>query len=279
MPPPTFGEIPNILWNFNSEPRKDTTSASDLGSLNHYIGFPRGYAHGTWGYTMLRTAYTPESDALFPIALERLKGQVRYWCHYTRFLSFGPLCEENRVDFDEPNEELLRRFYLEVIEDRDGLAHLDGGNGDGGVDEARFMALGNYFRRWVTAGGRDTGCQPENNPRFCICLVLDSASIASLAALPEELPPLRCAVVIEEKRRFLSTGKGAWVWLLETDYMTDPELRDPDDASGYRGPGWMRMEVSHIQFSWFRRLSRDSATCFDHEEKEQGSGVYWFAET
>jgi hypothetical protein len=79
-----------------------------------------------------------------------------------------------------------------VIDDKEGLAYLDGG-----ADEARFPALGGYFRWWVV--GVETGWNPDENPRFYICLVLDSESVALLAALPEELPPLRYTVDLEEK--------------------------------------------------------------------------------
>ncbi|KAK4041885.1 hypothetical protein C8A01DRAFT_34134 [Parachaetomium inaequale] len=274
-PPPTFGPIPQHLWD-KSPPLKDTSASGSLSVLNQYIRGPRGRAHGSWGYTILRTAYGPESDALFAVALERLKSQVYWWGNHTgRFSAFGALCEEYRVDYDEPNQELFRRFYVEVIEDKEGLAHLDGG-----ADEARFTALGEYFRRWVA--GVETGWNPEKNPRFCVCLVLDSESVASLAALPEELPPLRCAVDLEEKRQFLGTGAGAWVWLLETDYIADPELDEDeelDEDDEYRG--WMRMDVHYIQLSWFSRLGRGRSgkrRCFGHEEREQGSGIYWFAE-
>ncbi|KAK4112963.1 hypothetical protein N656DRAFT_797517 [Canariomyces notabilis] len=269
MPPPTFGPVPQHLWD-RSPPPKDRIASGRLNRLDWYIGLPRGHAHGSWGYTILRTAYGPGSDALFAVALDRLKSYVHWWCHDGRFHAYGALCERERVDFDEPNEELFRRFYVEVIEDREGLAHLDGG---GTTGDARFMALGEYFRRWVA--GVETGVQPEENPRFCTCLVLDSESAASLAALPEKPPPLRCAVDIEEKRKFLSTGEGALVWLLETDYMAEPELHE--DA--YRG--WMKLDLSSVEFSWFRRLSRGISGkrhYFEHEERERGSGIYWFAE-
>jgi hypothetical protein len=47
---------------------------------------------------------------------------------------------------------MVRRFYLDVVEDGEGLAHLDGSGGkeDGNgsaADCARFIALGDYFRR------------------------------------------------------------------------------------------------------------------------------------
>ena len=36
----------------------------------------RGHAQGSWGYTVLRTAYGPESDTLFPTALAGLKSYI-----------------------------------------------------------------------------------------------------------------------------------------------------------------------------------------------------------
>ena len=65
---------------------------------------------------------------LFPVALESLKRLVRYWCHCTRFPYFGAAYEEEKDDDDEyaePSEESFYRFLLDVIEDREGLAHLD----------------------------------------------------------------------------------------------------------------------------------------------------------
>ena len=46
---------------------------------------------------------------------------------HTRFSYLGAACEEEKADdeYAEPNEELFYRFPLDVIEDREGLAHLD----------------------------------------------------------------------------------------------------------------------------------------------------------
>lgn len=137
--------------------------------------------------------------------------------------------------------------------------------------------MGDYFSRWVASV--EAGWDPENNPRFCICLVLDSESVASLATLPEELPPLRCTVDLEEKRQFLGTGVGVWVWLLETDYMGGLEVGyGLDENDEYHG--WMRMDVRDIQSSWFRRLGlgRSGRRRWFGYEREQASGIYWFAE-
>lgn len=77
----------------------------DLFRFDHFIQAPRGHAQGSWGYTVLRTAYSAESDALVPLTLDRLKRYMHYFCHYGRFLGLGALCEEWRVDFSGPNEE------------------------------------------------------------------------------------------------------------------------------------------------------------------------------
>lgn len=287
---PTFGPIPPSLWG-NNPPATSSTARDNLRALNWYIrNGHRGRAHGSWGYTVLRTVYTPGSDALVALALDRLKRYVHFWCHHDRFPAFGARCEERRCDFAEPNDELFRRFYLEVVEDREGLAHLDGVSGDLDGDE-RFAALGDYFRRRVVAGEgegeeggvavADTGDRPEENPRYCVCLVLDSESAASLARLPERPPPLRCAADLGEKREFLGASAGGWVWILEADFTArDPDEEDekdyydPDDT--YRG--WMRAEVNEIMDSWFSRVQREKAPCFWHKEREQGSGIYWYAD-
>jgi len=271
MSAPVFGPVSQNLFDGNP-PEKSSNARCNLLQLDQHLrwGVLKGHARGSWGYTLLRTAYTPEADELFPTAIARLKSYVHYWCHYGRFLAYGARCEEQRIDFAEPNEEVFRRFHLDVVEDREGLAHLDG-NGDGSVDD-KFTALRAYFLRWLA--GVDTGADfnphGNNNPRFCLCLVLDSESIASLAQLPEELPPLRCAVDIQEKREFLSTGHGGWVWILETDYM----YRRAWHKDSYHG--WMRIEMRDLDDAWFSRLTRESASCFWHEERTPGSGIYCF---
>jgi hypothetical protein len=85
------------------------------------------YAFGSWGYTVLRTVYTPESDVLFPAAIERLKRYMHCQCHYRRFPGFGPFCESSKITFTEPNDEMCRRFYLDVVADEANLAPLGGG--------------------------------------------------------------------------------------------------------------------------------------------------------
>ncbi|KAH6635946.1 hypothetical protein F5144DRAFT_600725 [Chaetomium tenue] len=154
------------------------SATGSLGALNQFIRAPRGRTHGSWGYTILRTGYSPESGVLFTVALERLKAK--------------------------------------------------------------------------STGG---------------------AIIAAASRRLGEVPGL------EEKRQFLGTGAGAWVWPPETDCIADPEVEELDDNDEYRG--WMRMDVYDIRSSWLRRLGcgrSGKRRWLGHEEREQASGIYWFAE-
>jgi hypothetical protein len=262
MTAPTFGPIPSNLWN-EEPPKKEPSVRCNLRDFDQLLKSYRGYAHGSWGYTILRTVYTPESEVLFPAAIERLKRYVHYRCHYSRFTSYGALCEKFRIDFAEPNEEMSRRFYLDVVEDPKGLAHLDGDSPE------KFIALGDYFCQW--AASVDTGHYPDENPRFCNCLVINTESLVLLAQLPDELPPLRCAVDLKEKQDFLGTGYSAWLWLLETQYMAQPALHEDSYC------GWLRVVPSDIKNLWFEHLNRSSnKLCLEHEERPQGSGIHYF---
>ena len=271
---PTFGPVPEPLW-VSSEryPKKAPRARFHLQQLHQQIRYSTpdsswGYAHGSWGYTVLRTVYTPESDALFPAAMERLRKHVRFWCHEGRFPSYGERAEQKQITFAEPNDELVRRFHLDVVEDRERLAGLDG-DADG---------LAEYFRRWaagVDVGGHERGW----DPRFCTYLVVDAESLASLAGIPDEPPPLRCARDLEEKRRFLAAGEGAWVWLVDALPLTGKEDGEDHGKDGHRG--WLRVELSDIEVAWFDRLVRwicaDQALFF-RREKPPGSGLLYYSE-
>jgi hypothetical protein len=150
------------------------------------------------------------------------------------------------------------------------------------------MALGEYFRRWV-AGlgmGEHLHLPYRQNPRFQTCLVIDAESLASLCRIPDELPPLRCAVDKEEKRDFNGPGADAWLWMLETQYMERPDVYEglysgwlaDLHADPYRG--WLRAGISDIETSWFAQLSRQCMRDFrlPHEEIPQGSGIFYYGE-
>ncbi len=269
MPPPRFEPIPETFWR-ELPAKHDRIAVGSLNVLNNCFQYAQPQSHGysSWGYTVLRTVYTPESDALFPVAMERLKRLIRYWCHYTRFQAYGAYCEESKIDYAEPNEELFRRCFLDVVEDREGLAHLDSGS-DNSPD--RFTALADYFRQWLA--GIDTGNSLNIDPRFSSCLAIDSESLALLAAIPDELPVLQCPATRKDKADTLGTGYPAWLWLIEARYMAQP--------ARHRGPypGWLRLEPRDILTTWDDHWSVNNSHrrfCLGHEETPQGSGIYYY---
>ena len=118
-----------------------STSSNSTGSSS----CPGATPTASGATTIRRTTYTPEADALFPIALARLKSYIYWWCHFLRFPHHpGTPCDGSCGASAEPNEEVSRRLYFDVVEDRDGLAHLDS-TGDASAED-RFTVLGAYFR-------------------------------------------------------------------------------------------------------------------------------------
>lgn len=77
--------------------------------------------------------------------------------------------------------------------------------------------------------------------------------MASLVSLPEELPPLRCAVDLKEKQEFLGAGDGGWLWLLEEDYKPETETDSEDEEHPYgledAYRGWRKVDVRNIRYS------------------------------
>ena len=296
-PPPQFDPIPATFSRNRLRPDEnhDRDAIGQVGQLaSHYRRHAqrryRGW--GAWGYTVLRTVYTPESDVLFPVAMERLRALVRYWCHYTRFPAFGASCEKRKVVDEEWNEEVAGRFWLDVVEDREGLggfggvgSGVGGGEGEGGVDEpTRFGALAEYFRRWCEGVDTqsDTGDARNVDPRFTGCLVVDTESLAALAQIPEELPPLRCAATREEKADIQGTGYPAWLWIVEARYMALPAERRAEGwgGAGDAYPGWLRVEPRDLFPTWSDHWylnDGDRALCLGHAEVSEGSGVYVYS--
>ncbi|KAK1761701.1 hypothetical protein QBC33DRAFT_582207 [Phialemonium atrogriseum] len=209
---------------------------------------------GLWGYTILRTVYTKESDALFPIAIGKLPSKMA-----TDQKSNGSV-----------NEELGRRFRVEVVEDKDKLNLPN-------LDDATFediKAFRRYFDQWVVALGEDPStAEYSTSPRLCDFLLVDSASLRSLAALPDRTPPLCLAVDFAEKQGWQKDGS-AHVWLVDCRAVGryDEGNRSPERR------GWMKLDTCNIQDCWLIRASR-----LDREdwmlgcaERPEGSGNYWY---
>ncbi|KFY01582.1 hypothetical protein V490_00846 [Pseudogymnoascus sp. VKM F-3557] len=117
-----------------------------------------------WGYAIYRTVYTPESDALFPLALAKLDGYVH--CEIDWDLYKDPTYDP------VPNREIRERYENVVLEDRERY------------DGASMDSIREYFRQWVEGQGKDVG----DSPRFQICLVFDEAAVRALSAAPDPLP-------------------------------------------------------------------------------------------
>ncbi|KAK1767499.1 hypothetical protein QBC33DRAFT_586891 [Phialemonium atrogriseum] len=142
------------------------------------------YARGPWGYTVLRTTYSDESDALWPIALEKLRRWVVQYFIYYNYLA------TNKND-SSVNDELGRRYIVEVLEDTDSekLKFPDLAR----ASQDDIKSLTHVFEAWVrNAVGNavdNVGFDPLDNLRFCDFLVIDEGSLRSLTALPDETPP------------------------------------------------------------------------------------------
>lgn len=125
----------------------------------------------------------------------------------------------------EPNDKLARRFFLDVVEDRERLTQLD------------YKGSADYFRWWLT--GIDTSSAPHCEPRFSSCLGIDAESLASLAEIPDELPSLWCPATRKDKADTLDTGYPAWLWLVELKCMAQLACYYTDAY-----PRWLRIELS-----------------------------------
>ncbi|KAK8128432.1 hypothetical protein PG984_009540 [Apiospora sp. TS-2023a] len=152
----TFDGIPDELTTNLQRPRIPNldTEASDLmyRLLQCTSRQPPGtYARGSWGYTskleifirlsltshlsfadcgqVLRTVYTPESDALLPSVLVKLeRWRSQYHLHINRFPFWGELgeAEHKKRSNGSVNDELGRRFRIKLVQDKEklNLPHL-----------------------------------------------------------------------------------------------------------------------------------------------------------
>ncbi|OIW27914.1 hypothetical protein CONLIGDRAFT_454278 [Coniochaeta ligniaria NRRL 30616] len=271
MPPPTFGPVPDHLWMKGPQyPKSAGDARFHLEQLQRQMwnAGPAGprYGHGSWGYTVLRTVYTPESDALFTKVIDKIERCVYHSTHSERFPGFGPSCQERCITYAEQNDEISRRFYLDVIEDKANLEELDGPD--------HFMALYDYFRRWVVGVGEspDDADPFRKNPRLRHFLVIDAESLRSLSEIADEMPPLRCAADYQEKAASVRWGGQGWLWLLDATVMPKPELHE----DRYRG--WCRIGCRLLEHEWFEdlRKSEEDPYYVEREERPENSGVYYY---
>ncbi|KAK8036729.1 hypothetical protein PG994_015226 [Apiospora phragmitis] len=195
----TFEEIP---WELRTDslmvpiPNRDANAMTCMLTLSDNLAIqpPGVYARGSWGYAILRTVYTPESNDLFPAAIAKLEVWMRkYHLHINRFPMWGEIGEakhRNKAN-GSINDELGRRFRVELLEDKDrmDLPHLNRASHDD------IGSLCDVFDTWVASVGQDHPRDETTSisPRFCDCLVVDEEALRSLAALSEDPPQLHVA--------------------------------------------------------------------------------------
>ncbi|KAJ0336073.1 hypothetical protein COL922a_008403 [Colletotrichum nupharicola] len=224
------------------------------------------YAEGSWGYTVLRVVYTQESDALRPTALQKLNLWIaRYFIHGNRLIKNKPN--------SEINDELARRFILEVVENK-ALNDLNLPNLSANTPQQHIQSLAQIFEDWrKEAIGDNTNLDPRDNTRFCDFLVIDEASLRTLATLPEETPSLEMVSRAERRaRRDLWTG--SFLWLI--DSLAIKRFQGVEDADNYSG--FMKLSPENLPDAWFERAGRFSSDpwTFDCVEIPEGSGEKWF---
>ncbi|KAK7959257.1 uncharacterized protein PG986_004111 [Apiospora aurea] len=251
----TFEDIPHELTTNALRPRipnRDTEAMDLMFRLrqNLFRQPPGTYARGSWGYTILRTVYTPESDALLPSVLAKLERWMsQYHLHINRFPFWGELGEakHKKRSNGSINDELGRRFRIELVQDEKKLnmPHLQN------ASQLDICSLCDVFDVWVASVGQDPHAQYPLSPRFCDCLVIDEDSLRMLLEIPDEPPTLHVAAD-SEKRGMRCCGY-EFFWLLDTRAVRN-FAQNPDKSPTYRG--WMKVEVSMIINSWFDKCSR-----------------------
>ncbi|KAI3540313.1 SCP-like extracellular protein [Colletotrichum abscissum] len=224
------------------------------------------YAAGSWGYTVLRTAYSEESNTLWPIAMDKLNRWVtQYFIHANRLVM-------NKPD-GEVNEELARRFILEVVEDKESekLKVPDLSI----ASQETVQTLTQVFEEWRRGAIGDISSGLRESPRFCDFLVIDEASVRSLAALPDDLPSTEL-VPRAERRARNHIWAGVHVWLV--DSLAVRRFSGTEDEDNY--DGWMRLSPHDLADAWFEKVERSSSEnwTFERVDIPEGSGEKWYTQ-
>lgn len=229
---------------------------------------------------VLRTIYSEESNALWHVALDKMRRWVTHYLVHINRLILG------KSDTSVANE-ISRRFAVDIIEDQGVLRNYPNLMG---ASQDDIKSLVNIFEIWrnSTLGYVYTETISSDNPRFSDFLVIDEGSLRSLAALPEETPHVG---LVSRAERFVSYPssitrfdfklytqsrkplyEGAYIWLIDS--------RAAKRFSGVEGPidynGLMKLRVDDIYEAWFERVARfeDSEWIFKRTEE---AGEKWYS--
>ncbi|KAF5510203.1 hypothetical protein CGCS363_v003772 [Colletotrichum siamense] len=217
------------------------------------------YAQGSWGYTILRTVYSEESDVLWQEGIEKMKRWV------TQYLVYVDYLRSNKSDASV-TEEMARRFAVDVVEDQGGyskaLRHYPNLTS---ASQQDIKSLVEIFETWRgnTLSDVDMETNSRYSPRFCDFLVIDGGSLCSLAALPDETPHLAPA------RNVLY--ENSYVWLIES--RAAKRFQGVEDAVNY--DGCMKLSVGDIYEARFERVARfEDLDWISEREKKDGEKWY-----
>ncbi|CDM32153.1 hypothetical protein DTO013E5_3632 [Penicillium roqueforti] len=125
--------------------------------ITHRFLTQRFPCHFPWGYIIYRTVYTPESEKLWPIAMEKLTRVMTTWIKGE--LNYG----------DDPRpEHLIEESHKDVI-------ISDSSRWDGaGIEQVR-----GHFAQYLREIKQEEHCEES---RFAVRLVIDERSLNSLVA-------------------------------------------------------------------------------------------------
>ncbi|EPE31215.1 hypothetical protein GLAREA_04182 [Glarea lozoyensis ATCC 20868] len=175
----------------------------------------------TWGFTIFRTVYTPESDAQFPLFLAKLRTYVDNAIDWDlRPTPYTALSTEPPFDHG-PNEEMKRRFVNDVVEDRD----LDGANTD---------AVRDAFTKWLKGEGVDLDMH-QLYARHRVCIMVDESVMNSVTAAPEDP---------NEDYELDS------VWVKVVEYLAPGECE---------WQAWLKVGLNAIENFWFNVFANEEA--------------------
>ncbi|CAM1508156.1 Fc.00g050040.m01.CDS01 [Cosmosporella sp. VM-42] len=231
----TFPPIPRAIWHprrrWPNDPEFKREPRGYLDAIMHVsLGHRRPY---TWGFTIYRTVYTPESDVAFPKVLGRLREYIEriVYADIKMWRKKHP-CEDPLDPI--PNDELMKRYQNDIIEDP---ATLDG---------ASIEEIGERFDKWV-AEHKDPGRRGQCNTRFQACLVIDQEVLQDISRIPEDpfnyekTKWYRCVKVVSSIQRPPEKGGRYWFrvavpklinfWFMATDIPID-EFGEPDPRDG-----------------------------------------------
>lgn len=250
-----FGPVPDSLLRAPPGTPRASAGAPVYGELQRLnSAFPRGRtAPYTWGWTVIRTVYTPESDRGFGAAADKLQRWLAYYVNIRK----SPAARCGLTWPAEPVDELARRLRNDLVQDREQL------------DAADWGVVHDVFRRWVLQQGVAEDELRYNvvpsNVRYNSCIVVDQAALEALEEhLPEDTPPLTEPMVLTS----------AWVWVFCAKSFGEQRRGVSYEDDGYRG--WMRVPVERLFGYWSMRMTWDKMRGLPHEEDQNEKGVYWY---